>query len=171
MSKLNFHGKLYEDGVKVLTANTTATIASGSTPSAEVIVDTTTGASNFVFVLPKGETGGTGPTGPTGSIGPTGSPGSAGSVGPTGPTGAGGAAAGFGTPTATIDANVGTPSVTVTASGANTAKVFNFAFKNLKGQQGIVGPIGPTGATGAIGPTGAGFSIYKTYSSIAAMNG
>lgn len=53
--------------------------------------------------------------------------------------GAPGAAAGFGTPTATVDANVGTPSVTVTASGSNTEKVFNFAFKNLKGVKGDPG--------------------------------
>ena len=59
-----------------------------------------------------------------------------------GAQGATGAAAGFGTPTATIDANVGTPSVTVTSSGANTAKVFNFAFKNLKGQPGEKGSNG-----------------------------
>lgn len=54
-------------------------------------------------------------------------------------TGAPGAAAGFGTPTATVDANVGTPSVIVTASGSNTEKVFNFAFKNLKGAKGDPG--------------------------------
>ena len=53
-----------------------------------------------------------------------------------------GAAAGFGTPTATIDGNVGTPKVEVTASGANTSKVFNFAFKNMKGERGEKGPIG-----------------------------
>lgn len=47
-----------------------------------------------------------------------------------------GAAAGFGTPTATVDSNVGTPSVVITASGDNTAKVFNFAFSNLKGEKG-----------------------------------
>ena len=58
-----------------------------------------------------------------------------------------GAAAGFGTPTASVDANVGTPSVTVTSSGTNTSKVFNFSFKNLKGAK------GDTGATGADGTT------------------
>lgn len=47
-----------------------------------------------------------------------------------------GDAAGFGTPTATVDANVGTPSVIVTASGSDTAKVFAFAFHNLKGEKG-----------------------------------
>lgn len=50
-----------------------------------------------------------------------------------------GAAAGFGTPVATINNAVGTPSVTVTASGPDTAKVFTFAFKNLKGQKGDPG--------------------------------
>lgn len=59
-----------------------------------------------------------------------------GSNGTNGTNGTNGVAAGFGTPTASVDANVGTPSVTVTASGADTAKVFNFAFKNLKGQKG-----------------------------------
>ena len=45
-----------------------------------------------------------------------------------GPTGH---AAGFGTPTATVDANVGISSVTV-MTGMNTSKVFAFAFKNMK---------------------------------------
>lgn len=58
---------------------------------------------------------------------------------PRGDKGDTGEAAGFGTPIATIDANVGTPSVTVTASGADTAKVFNFDFKNLKGEKGDKG--------------------------------
>lgn len=53
-----------------------------------------------------------------------------------GETGATGAAAGFGTPTASVDSNVGTPSVTVTSSGSNTSKIFDFKFKNLKGVKG-----------------------------------
>ena len=56
-----------------------------------------------------------------------------------GDTGKDGAAAGFGIPTATIDDAYGTPSVTITTSGTNAEKVFNFEFKNLKGRPGING--------------------------------
>lgn len=83
-----------------------------------------TNTTNWQLFVSQGAKGDKGDTGATGAQGPA------------------GAAAGFGTPTASIDANVGTPSVTVTASGSNTAKVFNFAFKNLKGQPGTNGKDG-----------------------------
>lgn len=80
-----------------------------------------------------------GPQGPKGDPGLTGLP------------GAPGPAAGFGTPTASIDNNVGVPSVEITASGADTKKVFNFVFKNLKGETGATGATGPQGPKGDTG--------------------
>ena len=71
-----------------------------------------------------------------------------GDTGAAGPAGKDGTSAGFGEATASVDANTGTPSVTVTESGPDTAKVFNFAFKNLKGAKGDTGAAGPAGKDG-----------------------
>lgn len=65
-----------------------------------------------------------------------------GDKGDKGNTGDTGSPAGFGTVSATVDDTIGTPSVEVTASGADTAKNFAFAFHNLKGQKGDKGDTG-----------------------------
>lgn len=73
--------------------------------------------------------------------------GATGSQGPKGENGA--------TPTvsagATVDDNIGTPSVTVTKSGTTDTPNFNFAFKNLKGAKGDTGAKGEKGDKGSDG--------------------
>ena len=76
--------------------------------------------------------------------------------GPSGPTGP--------APSITINAEAtnttGTPEAIVTKTGTDEAPIFNFTFKNIKGErgqtgmQGVQGPRGFTGATGPIGPRG-----------------
>ena len=110
-------------------------LPAGSTPTASVVAsgDATQKVFDFSFGIPagaQGPTGPTGPMGPTGATGPTGPQGPTGPTGPTGPQGPTGAAAGFGTPVASATGlPVGsTPTASVSASGADTAKVFAFEF-------------------------------------------
>ena len=94
---------------------------------------------------PKGEKGDTGPAGPQGipgergPIGPKGDTGERGTAGPQGEPGKDGTSATIIGATASIDETSGTPSVTVTNGGTESARSFNFAFTGLKGEKGDPG--------------------------------
>lgn len=114
----------------------TITVGSVSTgepgTNASVTNSGTENAAVFDFVIPRGAPGTDGQDGQPGS------------------------AAGFGEPTATVDDTSGTPSVKVTSSGPDTAKIFNFQFSGLKGADGANGADGQQGEPGQDG-TPAGF--------------
>lgn len=95
----------------------------------------------------QGAKGEQGPTGPKGDTGPQGNPGAKGDPG---------TAAGFGTPTATANTLTAGAAATVkvTASGADTAKVFDFEFGIPQGEKGATGDPGAKGDTGEQGPQG-----------------
>ena len=156
---VNIMGPQGNPGAAAGFGEATATVdETTGTPSVEVKTSGPDTAKVFSFAF-SGLKGETGEKGDPGDQGIQGIP---------------GVAAGFGTPTATVDDNVGTPGVTVQASGPDTAKVFSFAFTNLKGEtgaqgiQGIQGPAGTsvasisrTSGTGAAGTT----DTYTMYDS------
>lgn len=107
-----------------LTIGTTTTLSPGSNATVENVGTDTDPILNFG--IPKGAKGDTGSTGATPNI----------------------------TATATVDANVGTPSVNVTKSGTAENPSLAFAFSNIKGAKGDTGATGQTGPAGQGVPTG-----------------
>ena len=102
-------------------------------------------------VGPTGPTGATGPQGIQGPVGPVGPTGAKGATGPQGPQGVQGSTGGIG-------------------PQGKTGPVGPTGATGSRGPQGGTGAQGPVGPTGAKGATGDGFSIYKSYASITAMN-
>ena len=102
-------------------------------------------------VGPTGPTGATGPQGIQGPVGPVGPTGAKGATGPQGPQGVQGSTGGIG-------------------PQGKTGPVGPTGATGSRGPQGGTGAQGPVGPTGAKCATGDGFSIYKSYASITAMN-
>lgn len=121
-----------EKAIEVLTSNADVSQANAvGTPTVSFVSKTEGGVEYkyLKFANLKGETGKTGRTGPEGPEG---------KIGPVGPRGQTGAAAGFGTPTISVE-TLGEGSdatATVRASGDNTAKVFAFNLGIPKGDTG-----------------------------------